>query len=529
MKQCTHCKSPLPDEAAFCTECGNPLEGRDTGAPSVSGGGETPPAAAPVSHYVPPVSGLSGETPAPASRKQEMLLEIDAAKQYFAGMKWTVKNNIDFRITNCLTEPVFNVELRVEGEVFGEKGEFTRSVYQLKPGAPIKWLFPFKSSFIGQDNLGIFLEYTAGGKRHALSLRGDTVSVFVLEYGRSYNDRSPASIVIHGDVYGSDVGIEMENRRRRQNIREATRTNEPIWQIVELVPGTCRHIEIVSGLRRANRNRIKLVTKEPGLTRKIFVFSGRTLRFGRNGEDSHGVRQDIILRRLPCRKSFCETTDREAYEANMSISRGHGLFLFRENALFVRNAGSKTGISVDGAKVFCHKECPVEDRSIISVASGAVNLEARLFRSASHDRSLKIRREHGAATYMELPKTSAGGMDRLDSVLLKRTRTDSHNGTMHVHDYLFLRGEAVVGTSSECVLRLEGPGVVSRHAVLFVLDGEFFIKLPGTSPVPDLSVDGIPLELQQAAPLVPDCRIRMGEVEIGVGEVEPEDFKDLDH
>jgi len=419
--------------------------------------------------------------------------------------------------------------MRVEGEVFGEKGVATKKVRRLKPGVPIDWKFSFKSDFIGEDLLNIGLEYSAGGKRHALSLRGDTVSVFVLEYGRSFGDQKPVSIVVK-ETYGSDVNIVTENRRRRKNLQETMRSNEPVWQIVELVPDTSGLFEIVPGLRHEKADRIKLVISSPGRTRKVFVFSGNILRFGRNERDSSGARQDIILRRLPCRKEFYKTDDKEAYKANMSISRGQGLFLFNETGkktgFFVRNVGNETSILVDGEKVPCNGEQRVKDRSIISLAGGALDLEAVFFCSVSRGGSWKIRQGQGA---VELTGTLAGERECIDAVLLKRTQPDYFEGIKHVHEYLVLNKEAVAGTSQECALQIEERGIAAYHADLFTSEGEFFIKLNETGSARDISVDGFSFGTHNVAPLAPGSLIRIGEAEIRVGEVEFGDFKELDY
>ncbi len=127
----------------------------------------------------------------------------------------------------------------------------------------------------------------------------------------------------------------------------------------------------------AARGRI-LLSFGPAQDRKVFVFTGRKILFGRRGEidrDGRPKAMDLVLRALPCRS---EALDAENFRRNSLISRFHGWFDVSPGSVSVTDRAESPGISVAGTALEKNKPRILAEGEEIVVGPDSVRMTFRL-------------------------------------------------------------------------------------------------------------------------------------------------------
>ena len=489
---CLECGAPLSEGAAFCDECGAEIE-----APAPFPAGAVEESAAADGSL-----GRDSAERAGGELDQVMLLEFDAARRFYRSPDpdTAFQNRMQFRLRNLHTRAATAIQLAFESDRLfedAEKGRRLRRFPELKPDALQTFNVPFSARFVGLAALRIVLEYSLGAERRSLVLE-DPLTVTVEGHGPGRWDRD----------------------------------EQPVWDAVRLgaakggAPSDTQMFEMAPGLARAEQDRVKLVISGPDSVRKIFVFSGDRVSFGRAGEAPEGARQDMILRRLPCRKEYYETEDREAYAANGLISRGHGAFAWGEDGLLVEHIAVNNHTCVDDTTLKPGEMIRARDGSRIVIADKALELAAREIRPGG--RFSPIVEMNWTNKRREFVEAKVGEEGRPRAFMLSRSAPMTCAGKTHTHEYLLLRGETAVGSAAEAGLRIQSAGVAALHAILGFGLGFFYVRpWPGENP-PEISVSGRKLEGRQIAPICAGVEIEMGAARVSVERISVEDFKTLE-
>ena len=511
---CPYCDETIPAGAAFCSLCGQRV-------------GESSPPPPPAPDRPEPAAQPDAPDP-PAPDSQELLLEIDAAKRFFHNPNVRFQNLIDFRLTNRFPETVRKIHFKCEARsLFGDKGKETVDLPRLAPGEVFEISVPFFPDFVGQEAIGVTLRCRFGGRWYTLETRGDFLKIDILLHGA---EAAAQPSIIVGDVYGGDINLA-EVVQRKENIAKAIRAGGKAWHVVPLLPEDKGSHEWAPGATRQKLDRLKLVMVGPERVRKVFVFSGNMVCFGRGEKDkTGGVAQDLVLRKLPCRAPYRTPEDHVNKAANERIARGHGAFCWQDGYFHVTatESGAKSGLTLGDEPVEVGAKAKVSDHNRISLAGGAVDLIARVVRSGVQFRRLVNRTGAESDSFADMLESQAVSTPEPDAVLLTREAPMAREDTLHTHEYLFLKGEVSIGSGAGSALRVQEDGVALLHAVLGHMGGEFYLRpAPGDNP-PRLTVNDKPIKTQQLCPLVAGLTIAMGSATIKVDRINYQDFKRLE-
>jgi hypothetical protein len=237
-----------------------------------------------------------------------------------------------------------------------------------------------------------------------------------------------------------------------------------------------------------------------GLT-KLFVVGGERLAIGRSREDpKRGVRNDAIVRALPCRD---QQKDPENWAATVQVSHSHAEIAV-DGARATAVDRSSRGTILDGAPLPKEKAVPLPDAFALDIATPLLRLEGRIARAPAASSSLDDATDLGEAT--------ADGP--IEAIVLRRA------ANVRDHAYALAPRSLALGRAPLAPLDLDAPGVAPLHARLTFAQGALCVEALGDS----LTIDGARLEPGAPVPLFPGARVALGTATLAYKEAEDADF-----
>jgi hypothetical protein len=109
--------------------------------------------------------------------------------------------------------------------------------------------------------------------------------------------------------------------------------------------------------------------------RRVLLFGGTQLRFGRNGSRGDARENDLVLRAFPRPGETREAVEKRS----LDVSGKHGRFLLARDRVTIADLGSTRGTELDGHRLVAHAATPTGDGFRLGVG-GAVTLRGRVFR-----------------------------------------------------------------------------------------------------------------------------------------------------
>jgi serine/threonine protein kinase len=230
-----------------------------------------------------------------------------------------------------------------------------------------------------------------------------------------------------------------------------------------------RSVALVSGIARAPAVSLVLRIQSGPIERRSFMIFSDVLRFGRTNDPERGIVNEVILRRLPCRS---EAADPENWRKNLTISGQQGCVRPDGEKLVIEpSAGSRYGILIDGMRTMQ----PVEihtDRFHITLGDRALEIDGHRRLPTPEEPSYDLR-------FLAAERPAALAGREFVGYSNPRTAIDwvhfSRADNCPEHDYFLVLRRLEVGSSVNCGLRLDAPGVDALHALILYDGGEAFL------------------------------------------------------
>ncbi|MEM7234121.1 MAG: serine/threonine-protein kinase, partial [Planctomycetota bacterium] len=203
--------------------------------------------------------------------------------------------------------------------------------------------------------------------------------------------------------------------------------------------------------------------------RRSFLLFTEDVNFGRANDPGRGVRNDLILRCLPCRS---RSSDPGNWQRNLTISQHLGS-LFPDGGSLVIDPSpqAKYGIGIGGVRSVRSAKIQ-SDRFHISLGDKALELDGhRMLRgSDGPDLGLSFLTD-GRPEDAESSDRAGYSNDRcqIDYVHLRRA------SNWPLHEYYVVFRQLSVGSSANDALHVRGAGVEAQHALVLREGGEAFL------------------------------------------------------
>jgi serine/threonine protein kinase len=228
-------------------------------------------------------------------------------------------------------------------------------------------------------------------------------------------------------------------------------------------------LEVYPGVARKRAEPLILRQDTSAGERRCFMLFDERVSLGRSNDPDKGIRNQILLRCLPCRS---RQRDPENWRRNLTISHAVGTLFPCGSALVIEPApGSKHGIVIGGVK--SNRTARIQtDRFHLSVGDRALELDGyRVLRNAEAPELDLSFLEEGRAPGIDPPRSTgySNGACRIDCAYFFRA-----NNTP-LHEYYMVYRILKIGSSANSGLRLRGAGVAGTHAAILVEGGEVFL------------------------------------------------------
>ena len=292
-------------------------------------------------------------------------------------------------------------------------------------------------------------------------------------------------------------------------------------------------LDVYRGLGRRVTSSLVLRQETSVGERRSFLLFRESCSFGHSNDPKRGIRNDLILRCLPCRS---KTEDPENWQRNLTISQRVGEIRPEGASLIVEPAeDAKFGIGVGGVRS-CKTVRLSSDRFHLSIGDSALELDGhRALREKSENELDLSFLRHSRAP--EVPRQAATGYsDRASLVDYVHFQRASN---WLLHEYFCVFRQVKIGSSANVGVRLRCPGVEAAHACVIYEGGEAFLLPLGGQVVvrgdfDDGSLDdlepadlprGFVLPPELLLPLRPELEIILGDAHLWVDEVQDGQFK----
>jgi serine/threonine protein kinase len=245
--------------------------------------------------------------------------------------------------------------------------------------------------------------------------------------------------------------------------------------------------------------RLKLDVALGESRRRLFLFAGQRLRFGRNRANPKYPREnDVMLRAFPASPDEDPSL---VLARTRRISGHHGSFLVTQDGLAVCDDGSTSGTELDGVELRAHEPVPLQSSFLMRIPA-SIRLRGEVVLRTG---------ERRFPTGIAVPAQHPVAALRLE-----------RSGDEDQHTYVLLLDELSLGSGADdgCWLP-EELGVCSRHAALGLRRGRFVI----TALEGEVKVGGRSLSSGETASLEPGREFRVGEVTLCTSVIEDSDMK----
>ncbi len=260
--------------------------------------------------------------------------------------------------------------------------------------------------------------------------------------------------------------------------------------------------------------------------RRIFLSFGARIVFGRSNDLEKGIRNDWILRCLPCRSA---AMDPDCWQRNLTISKHVGSIAIDGAAVVIEpSPDSKHGIVVGGVR--SHRPARIQaDRFHVAIGERALELDGVRVLRATESAELDLKcLERGRPSGFEAPG-EIGYSNKscaIDSVSFLRV------SNWPLHEYHLVWRALTIGSSANASVRIRGKGVEGVHAAVLLESGEAFLiaHAPGVRFGMGGAIhgDGEPervLPPRKLLPLVAGLEIMIGECRLRLDEAAEPLFK----
>jgi len=292
-------------------------------------------------------------------------------------------------------------------------------------------------------------------------------------------------------------------------------------------------LDVFQGVRRSRMTGLVLRQETSVGERRSFLLFDDVCSFGRSNDVRRGIRNNLILRCLPCRS---KTQDPENWQRNLTISQKVGEVHADGTSLVIEpTEHAKFGIGIGGVR--SRKAARLSsDRFHVSLGDKALELDGlRVLRdveSLDHDLGfLGPSRPSGACVSEKVGYSNPDCL--VDHVHLQRA------SNWPLHEYFLVYRQLRIGSSANVGLRLRCPGVEAVHAVVIHDAGEaFLMALRDTVVVRGDFEEATVAELESAdvaggyvlppdllLPLVPGIELILGDAHLWVDAVNDSYFK----
>ncbi len=286
-------------------------------------------------------------------------------------------------------------------------------------------------------------------------------------------------------------------------------------------------LEVLSGVERSRAAPLVLRQETSAGERRCFLLFDERVSFGRSNDPEKGVRNQIILRCLPCRST---SQDPENWQRNLTISHAAGVVYPDGTAVVIEPAPeSKHGIVIGGVR--SRRAARIQtDRFHLAVGERALELDAcRMLRSADEQELDLSFLEDGRPAGIEPPQLTgySNRACRIDCVYF--FRANNHP----LHEYYLVWRVLRIGSSAKAALRLRGKGIDGVHAAIIHEAGEaFLVALEDGVRVARAVAEGaagglgeMDLPPRKLLPLLPGTEIMIAESHLVVQAAEEAHFK----
>jgi hypothetical protein len=245
---------------------------------------------------------------------------------------------------------------------------------------------------------------------------------------------------------------------------------------------------------RHNRTVLEVLDENEEITRQVFLFTRREVRFGSSSTDAEGkVKNELVLR----------TT---LTEPNPISDEQGGLLLAREVIEIQRWRTGESAMSMDEDEIPAGERVPL--RRSFDLRIGDHKLEGRAYRSPSD-----VEAPAGP------PQLGMSGGHPYECVRLDR------DGTMH--SYVFLVRMLRIGSEPGAPLRVNVPGVAENHVRIIFGGGKFSVVAPRADQkviIEPPGADEVECEPGVPMPLSINAQIKIGQATLIFRVLQDSDF-----
>lgn len=474
-----------------------------------------------------------GETPTDSSSPAppgEVVVQLDTAAEHCVQESCL----LSFRVTNVLES---EIEIRLHAKcLFNEilNSPIESNLWPQEGLRLLEYSFGFVPGRPGKDfleELTVEVCVPGEGRRVLYELPDNSVKLQIArEPGQSASVSVDGGITVNiTDAYGTDIANVVNLAAQQSGTKISD--HQPQWQAVKLRKVLEERAPTIVGPLPAEPFCAAKLVWEGLSGRKLFLFPMERLHFGKSTTSSDGLRNEVILRFLPCDEDNC---DRKAYRdtkdaaylcqncaATMRISRGHGAFVVRGDSVWVTDRGSKYGIQAESRRVRGEQALP--DRAEVTVPAEAGDVSGLRMSVVTH------RSPEGAPLLPILDKAglpaspdSPLGLENqggIDCVSIRRTSNAPE------HEYLMLLRRASIGPGLQHPISITGSAASGAIAELLLYRS--FVFLHSLSSTDGIAVNDTSLSQGQWHPLRLRDRIAVAGSVLLLQEIHESDFKRL--